>query len=108
MDPLYSVDFAEFVVDVAVAVFWFLVLLVARAGHVLPLSDACVWLQLRYSTVICIAIEVGICPKEDRICERFHKCRVLDDWISEFLALSDEDDGFRISVSARGLLRMVG
>lgn len=62
-------------------------------GHVLPLSDARVWLQLPYSTVVCVAIEVGICPREERICERVHKCPVLDDWICGVLALSDEDDG---------------
>jgi len=66
-------------------------------GHVLPLSDACLWLQLPYSTVICDAIEVGICPRENRTCERVHKCSVLDDWIDEFLASTDEDDGFEES-----------
>lgn len=66
----------------------------SREGHVLPLSDAFIWVQLPYSTVICVAIEAGICPKEERICGRVHKCRELDDWIDEVLALSDEDDGF--------------
>lgn len=65
----------------------------SREGHVLPLSDGCLWLQLPYSTVICVAIEAGICPKEDRTCERVHKCAVLNDWVDEVLALSDEDDG---------------
>lgn len=65
----------------------------SREGDVLPLSEACIWVQLPYSTVVCVAIEVGICPKEERPCERVHKCRVLDDWICEVLASSDEDEG---------------
>jgi hypothetical protein len=65
----------------------------SREGDVLPLSDACVWLQLSYSTVVCVAIEAGICPMEDRICERVRKCPVLDDWVCAILALSDEGDG---------------
>ena len=62
-------------------------------GSILPLSHARVWVQLPYSTVVCVAVEAGICPREDRFCERVHKCSILSEWITGLIRLSDEDDG---------------
>jgi hypothetical protein len=66
----------------------------SREGSILPLSHARVWVQLPYSTVVCVAVEAGICPKEERSCKRVHKCSELDEWISGLIRLSDRDDGF--------------
>jgi hypothetical protein len=66
----------------------------SRESSILPLSHARVWVQLPYSTVVCVAVEAGICPKAERSCERVHKCSVLDEWISGLIRLSDKDDDF--------------
>jgi hypothetical protein len=66
----------------------------SREGDVLPLSFAAQWVQLPYSTVVCVAVEAGICPKEECFCVRVDKCSILNEWISEVVRLSDKDDGF--------------
>jgi len=53
----------------------------SREGGVLPLSYVRVWVLLAYSTVVCVAVEAGICPKYEVVCGSVHKCSELDVWI---------------------------
>ena len=68
-----------------------------REGDVLPLSGRRVWVRLPFSFVPCVAIEAGICPipeKQGAVCDRVHKCSVLEDWMLHVVYANEESDDY--------------